>query len=410
MVEPMSDSKRSILRRIGPGLITAAVVLGPGTIVASSRAGAESGYGLVWLLVIAVLFMMTFTAMGARLGCALTVSPLQYIADRWGRPLAALTGLSAFLVASGFQFGNNIGVSVAMSELIPLPNWCWPIGFTALSLLFLLSAKELYKLLERTMMVLVSVMIIAFGANLLWTGFSPTELASGLVPKRFEGGENIIGRAMFATTFSVVAAFYQAYLVQAKGWKREDIKTAIGDAWIGIAVLGGISLIIMIGAAEGLRGSATEFANIGELAEQLRGVLGPWATIVFCIGLGAASFSSFIANALIGGTLLADGLGTDASSSSRATRLCTAGVMLIGCGVAVAVMAVGQGGTQSLLIAQSSTLIAAPLCALLLFGLSSNRGVMTDLRNSPITMLIGVLGLALIGWLSIGLSLRLFGS
>ncbi len=397
------------MRRIGPGLITAAVVLGPGTIVASSRAGAESGYGLVWLLVVAAVFMMTFTAMGARLGCALTVSPLQYIASRWGRPLAALTGLSAFLVASGFQFGNNIGVSVAMSELIPLPGWCWPVGFTALSLVFLLAAKEVYKLLERTMMVLVTVMILAFAANLFWTGVSPAGLIEGLVPRRFEGNGNVVGRAMFATTFSVVAAFYQAYLVQAKGWKREDLKTAVGDAWIGITILGGISLIIMIGAAEGLKGSAGEFTNIGELADQLRGVLGPWATVVFCIGLGAASFSSFIANALIGGTLLADGLGADAASSSRATRMCTAGVMLIGCGVAVAVLAAGQGGTQSLLIAQSSTLIAAPLCALLLFGLSSNRGVMNDLRNGAAAMVIGVLGLAVVAWLSIGLSLKLFG-
>lgn len=396
------------MRRIGPGLITAAVVLGPGTIVASSRAGAESGYRLVWLLITAAVFMMTFTAMGARLGCAINVTPLQFIAEKWGRPLAALTGLSAFLVAGGFQFGNNIGVSVAMGELVPLPMWVWPIVFTALSLAFLLTAKELYKLLERTMMVLVSVMIVAFVANLFFTGFSPANLAGGLVPSRFEGNENIIGRAMFATTFSVVAAFYQAYLVQAKGWKREDLKTAVGDAWIGITILGGISLVIMIGAAEGLKGSAGEFANIGELAEQLRGVLGPWATVVFCVGLGAASFSSFIANALIGGTLLADGIGADATSGSRATRLCTAGAMLIGCGVAIGVLAAGEGGTQSLLIAQSSTLIAAPLCALLLFGMSTSRGIMNGLRNGPVAIGIGAIGLALIAWLSIGLSMRLF--
>ena len=83
--------------------------------------------------------------------------------------------------------------------------------------------------------------------------------------------------------------------------------------------------------------------------------------------------------------------------------------MVLGCGVAVGVLAAGKGGTQSLLIAQSSTLIAAPLCALLLFGLTSTRGVMNDLRNRFVTMMIGVAGLAVIAWLSIGLSLRLFG-
>ena len=53
---------------------------------------------------------------------------------------------------------------------------------------------------ERTMMVLVSVMILAFTLNLFWTGFSPTELVSGLVPRRLDADESIIGRAMLATS------------------------------------------------------------------------------------------------------------------------------------------------------------------------------------------------------------------
>src|SRR5690606_26686708 len=125
-------------------------------------------------------------------------------------------------------------------------------------------------------------------------------LAAGIVPRRFEGNEGIIARATLGTTFSVVAAFYQAYLVRAKGWKRENIGTAIGDAWIGIGILCGIALVIMMGAAKALYGTQEDLGNIGKLSEQLKGVLGPWANIVFSLGIGAASFSSFIANALIG--------------------------------------------------------------------------------------------------------------
>ncbi len=399
----------SIFRRIGPGLITAAVVLGPGSIVASSRAGAEAGYGLIWILLVACLFMMTFTAMGARLGCALTVSPLRYVADRWGRPLAALIGLSAFLVASGFQFGNNIGVSVAIAEVTPIPAWSLPIFFTAVSLLFLFTAKETYKLLERAMLVLVSVMLIAFLTNLIFAGFSPTKFAGGLVPKMPSENESIIARAMFATTFSVVAAFYQAYLVQAKGWKRDDVKTAIGDAWIGIAILCGISLIIMIGAAQTLHGTGRNFASVGELATQLRAVMGEGGIYIFCLGLAAASFSSFIANALIGGTLLVDGLGLSAAASGHPVRIATAAAMLIGCVVAVAVFRQGSGSTQSLLIAQSATLIAVPFCALLLYGLSSSRAIMGEMKNSAPVLGFGALGVAIILYFSSQTLLKLIG-
>ena len=117
VTEQTPTSRSPWYGRIGPAFITAAVVLGPGSIVASSRAGAEAGYGMVWLLLAACFLMMTFTYMGARIGCALSETPLGYVAERWGRPVALIVGLSAFLVTSGFQFGNNIGVSVSVAEL-----------------------------------------------------------------------------------------------------------------------------------------------------------------------------------------------------------------------------------------------------------------------------------------------------
>lgn len=404
----MTDSaRRPLTSRIGPGLITAAVVLGPGSIVASSRAGAEAGYGLVWVLVCSALLMATFTSMGARLGIALPSTPLQYVASRWGRALAALTGLSALLVCAGFQFGNNIGVAVAMNGLTGIRAEVWPVVFTVLAIVFLLIAKQIYKLLERLMMVLVAVMILAFVANLFWTGVDLPALAVGLVPHRPVDNEGIIARAMLGTTFSVVAAFYQAYLVRAKGWTRENIATAIGDAWMGIAVLGGIALVIMMGAAQVLYGSGEDLGDIGKLSAQLRGVLGTWANLIFSLGIGAASFSSFIANALIGGALMADGLGQSDDFGSKATRAWTLIIMLAGCVVAMLVLTAGAGSSTSILIAQASTLIAVPICAVLLFGMSTSKRIMGELRNRAAIAALGVAGLAILLWLNVELLFRL---
>ena len=391
---------RHFLSRIGPGLITAAVVLGPGSIVASSRAGAEAGYGLVWVLACSALLMAVFTSMGARLGIALPSTPLQYVATHWGRPLATLTGLSALLVCAGFQFGNNIGVAVAMEGLTGLPAAVWPVVFTALAVSFLLIAKRIYHLLERLMMVLVALMIVAFVANLFWTGVDVGALVAGLVPRPVEGSEGLIARAMLGTTFSVVAAFYQAYLVRAKGWTRENVGTAIRDAWVGIAILGGIALVIMMGAAQVLHGTGQDLSNIGKLAAQLKGVLGPWANLVFSLGIGAASFSSFIANALIGGALMADGMGQSNDFGSKATRIWTLLIMTVGCAVAMIVLKSGAGSTTSLLVAQASTLVAVPICAVLLFGMSTSNRIMGELRNRWPIILLGLVGLLLLAWLN----------
>lgn len=385
--------QRGWLKRIGPGLIMAALVLGPGSIVASSRAGAESEYRLIWVLALSCLFMAVFTSMAARLGCVLGVTPLQYVARRWGRWLAFILGFSAFLVTAGFQFGNNIGVAVALRGVTGLPGWIWPVAFTTLALVFLFGARHLYRLLEKLMLLLVVVMLGAFAANLFWAGFRPAEFARDLIPSRFAGNEPIIARAMLGTTFSAVGAFYQAYLVREKGWRRQNIGNAIADAWLGITVLGLIALVIMLSAAGALHGTGSGFENVGQLADQLRGALGRWATLVFCLGLAAASFSSFLANALIGGSLMADGLGQRANVGSMPVKLWTAVVMLAGCGVAVAVFVAGSGSTTSLLIAQAATLIAAPLCAIMLYGLTSSRGVMGGMRNRWPALVIGAAGL-----------------
>lgn len=395
--------ERRWYQRVGPGLITAAVVLGPGSIVSSSTAGAKAGYGLVWMLVVACLVMATFTSMGARIGCALEESFLQFLAKKWGRPIAIITGFSAFFVAAGFQFGNNLGVAVAMEGLVPsVPPMVWPLLFTGLSLLFLFMAQNVYHLLELVMRFFVGTMLIAFVGNLFFTGISPVGLATGLVPTMFKEGEFLIAAGMLGTTFSAVAAFYQAYLVQAKGWKRENLGYAIQDAWIGIAILGTMGLVIMIGAAQSLHGQEGDFGNIGQLANQLKTVLGSSAGLVFSFGLGAAAFSSFIANSLIGGTLLADGLGLDPRMEKMPTHICASAALLIGCGVAIATLQAGVGGSTSVLIAQTSTIIASPLCALLLFYFANNKELMGELKNKAMSNVLGVIGLLIL----LGLAVR----
>ncbi len=397
------SEKRRWYERVGPGLITAAVVLGPGSIVSSSRAGADAGYGLVWMLALACVVMAVYTSMGARIGCALEESFLQFLSKRWGRPIAVITGFSAFFVAAGFQFGNNLGVAYAMEGIVPaVPTQVWPILFTVLSIVFMVMAKNVYHLLELVMRFFVGLMLIAFIGNLFFTGVSPVGLATGLIPGWFEEGEFLIAAGMLATTFSAVAAFYQTYLVQAKGWHKENLGYAIQDAWIGIGILGTMGLVIMIGAAQTLHGTGGDFKHIGELANQLTSVLGSSAGIVFGLGLCAAAFSSFIANALIGGTLLADGLGLDPRMEKTPTRLCAAAALGIGCGVALLTITKGIGGAQSVLIAQTSTIIASPLCALLLLYFANNKALMGNLRNKTMSNVLGVVGLVIL----LGLAVR----
>ena len=179
-------------------------------------------------------------------------------------------------------------------------------------------------------------------------------------------------QALVGTTFSVAGAFYQAYLVRAKGWRRADLSRGLVDALVGISVLGLLTSVVMWTAAAVLHGrvSGQDLQSAADVAAQLEPVFGSFAVALFSGGLLAGALSSFLVNALIGGTLLSDGLGLGGGLDQRAPRVCTAIALLTGMGVALAVVR-GQSPVELVLFAQALTVIGNPLLAGAMLWLST---------------------------------------
>src|SRR5690606_20109923 len=91
---------------VGPAIIVASVVLGPGSIYLSSKIGTQFGYSLLWILAGGSVLMMGMMALGARLGVVLSDTPCNEIAHRFGRGAAVLVGVTVFLIVALFQASN----------------------------------------------------------------------------------------------------------------------------------------------------------------------------------------------------------------------------------------------------------------------------------------------------------------
>ena len=103
---------------------------------------------------------------------------------------------------------------------------------------------------------------------------------------------------------------------------------------------------------------------------------------------------------MIGGTLLADGLGKDAHITSKATRYCAIASLIIGCVIAVTTLSAGVGSAQSVLFAQSATLLASPLCAIIILYFANNTTLMGDLKNKWYSNVLGITGLIILLYLA----------
>ena len=392
-------------RSIGPALITACVVFGPGSLLISSNVGAKHGYELLWLLIMTGVLMGTYMTMAARIGVVGGATPCTLVARRLNRVFAAVIGVNLCLVCGTFQFSNNLAVVAAAQALVPKVDARWVLlGFNGVIIIFLFAARQIYRILERTMKVMVGLMLVCFVFNLIVAGPSlfavirgfipswPEDLSLG-IPKKIDGTIHdpmILIASLLGTTFSVAAAFYQGNLVREKGWTIKEYTRGIGDSIAGVAVLTGISAIILVTAATVIPGEPAE--NIGTLALSLRPLLGGIAHAFFCIGLLAVAMNPFLINAMIGGSILADGIGQPAKFADRWPRRFTVVVLLVGMLVAMLALRTGEKPVNLIIFGQALTVVGNPLMAATMLWLANQKDIMGERRNKLVLNILGGLG------------------
>jgi manganese transport protein len=376
------------LLSLGPGIITAALVFGPSKITIITKLGAEYGYTFLWIIILAIFFMAIFTSMSARIGIATSESLLTTIRQKWGRVVGLLIGTGVFLVCASFQAGNSIGIGIALGEMTGTPVTQWIIIFNIVGI-GLLFFRTFYKVLEKMMILLVSLMLFAFLTTVALIRPHPDQIVSGLEPRIPSHSLGLV-IAFFASSFSIVGAFYQAYLVQErKRINPKRVQTST-DSLPGILMLGLMSVMVMICAAGVLFPAGIRVNKATDMARALEPLFGNYASRLFLCGLFASSFSALIGNATLGGTLLGDAMGYGHRLTSKVTKSLIALVMIIGALVAIIF---GKVPLQFIILAQSLTILIVPFIGLALFTIANNRQIMGSLKNSTAAQVFGAMGL-----------------
>ena len=411
-------------RSIGPALITACVVFGPGSLLISSNVGANHGFELLWLLLLTGILMGTYMTTAARISVVGGATPCTLVAGRLGRPAAAVIGLNLCLICTAFQFSNNLAFAAAADSLGAARLFGNPeqmsehtratinsgvlLVFNLLIITMVFTLKQVYRMLERVMKIMVAVMLASFLVNLFIVRPDIVAIFKGLIPHLPEGvslglprqtkagiaDPMILIASLLGTTFSVAGAFYQGNLVRERGWTLKDYDSGISDSIAGVSVLTGISAIIMITSATVLRHAPA--SDIGVLAKQLQPLLGTTAHSIFCIGLLAVAMNPFVINAMIGGSILADGFGKPARLSDPWSRRFTVIVLLVGMVVAMIVLHTSVKKVNAIIFGQALTVVGNPLMAATILWLANRKDIMGERRNTVIMNILGGLGLIVV--------------
>lgn len=367
-----------IFRFIGPAIIIAASIIGPGTVTTASSTGASHGYALLWCSVISAILAYILNEPGLRWTLKTRTTMLEGI--RAMNPiLARVTFVALFVGALAYQTGNYLGAAMAINLLIPAISVSGAVVLLAVfSVVIAFIGK--YKVLENVNTVLVAMMLFAFLITMFGSAPSISGIAQGLVPKIPEGGR-ILVLGLIGTTVCPDIPFAMSSLAK-KRWVNgvDDLKPAHNDLKFNMVATGVITCAITICAAANLFPRGITVSSAADMAQALTPVLGTYAFVLFALGLWAAGFSSAIYMTSCIPPMMQESFGLEDDPKSVPSRIC---VLIIAAFPIIVTYAMGGTVPTAIIIAaQVLNTFILPLSVILITILANKRKVLGECASS----------------------------
>jgi NRAMP (natural resistance-associated macrophage protein)-like metal ion transporter len=280
----------AVLAVIGPGIIAASAGNDSGGISTYSVAGARYGYKMLWMMVLMTPAFIIIQEMAGRMGAVTGKGFAALIRERFGvRPtfFAMLLLLASNAATTIAEFA---GVAAAMelfgvSRLFSVP--------IAAVVVWLLVVRGSYRNVEKVLLALSSVFIAyiisAFLAKPDWMAVGQAMVVPSIVP---EAGFVALAIGLTGTTIAPWMQFLVQSNIVDKGTSIKEWRIARFDVMAGALVANVVAIFIIITTGAVLHPAGIVITDAGQAAAALTPLAGSYATVLFAIGLLAASVLS----------------------------------------------------------------------------------------------------------------------
>lgn len=380
VAESSTSGETRSWRLLGPAFVAAVAYVDPGNVAANLSAGAQYGYLLVWVLVVANLMAMLVQFLSAKLGLVTGKSLPTLVGDQLGRWPRILYWLQAELVVAATDLAEIIGGAIALRILFGLPMLIGGVIVGAVSLVLLaVQSRRGPRVFEHVVVGLLAVITIGFLSGLFITPVDWGAAATGLVP-RFDGMETVVlAASMLGATVMPHAIYLHSSLTRDRHgtsddstWLRRLITATKWDVAISLVVAGGVNIGMLLLAAAALPGVSGTDTIEGAHAAITR-LLGPSVGVMFGIGLLASGLASTSVGAHAGSEVMQGLL------RIRVPLLARRAVTLI---PAFVLLAMDVDATRALVLSQVMLSLGIPFALVPLVRLTSRQDLMGEYANS----------------------------
>jgi manganese transport protein len=378
---------------LGPAFVAAIAYVDPGNVAANVSAGAQFGFLLLWVIVIANVMAGMVQYLSAKLGLVTGRSLPEVVAVQLSRPARLAYWAQAELVAMATDVAEVIGGAIALDVLFHLPLLVGGMITGVVSLLLLrIHDQRGQELFERVITGLLLVIAIGFTASFFVATPPPHAVIGGLVP-RFHGPESVLlATAILGATVMPHAVYLHSGLARDRHGhpdpgplRRRLLRVTRLDVGLAMVVAGAVNAAMLLIAALNMQGRGGAGSIEGAYAA-VHDTVNPTIAVFFAIGLLVSGLASASVGAYAGAMIMQGLLYRSVPMLVR--RLVTLAPALL-------ILALGFDPTRTLVLSQVVLSFGIPFALLPLVRLTSNRKLMGVDANHRVTTgagwVIGVL-------------------
>ncbi|MEU9891495.1 Nramp family divalent metal transporter [Sphaerisporangium sp. NPDC051011] len=365
---------RGAVAMLGPAFVAAVAYVDPGNFSTNITAGAEFGYQLVWVVVLANLMAMPVQFLSAKVGVVTGRSLPELCRDRYRAPVRWALWAQAEAVAMATDLAEFIGAAVGLNLLFGVPMVVAGLITAVTAFAVLALQVRGYRPFERAIAALLLVVTSGFVYEVVGAAPSPAAAAHGLWPS-IPGGDGLflVVGIVGATVMPHVVYLHSAMTarrVHARddADRRRVLRFERWDVIIALGLAGAVNLAMLVTAAGLFHGSgAAAVATLEEAHAGFARSIGGAAATVFAVTLLASGISSSSVGTFSGQAVMAGFVDRTVPLALR--RLVT---ML----PSLAVLAAGLDSTSVLNASQVLLSFGIPFALVPLIAVARDRRVM----------------------------------
>ncbi len=373
---------RGSLPLLGPAFVASIAYVDPGNFATNFEGGAQFGYLLLWVILVANLMAMLVQNLTAKVGIATGKNLAELCREHFPRPVSWALWIQAELIAMATDLAEFIGAAIALNLLFGVPLFVSGLITAVVSFAILALQAKGYRRFETVILGFLVVILAGFLYDTLRIGFDARGALSGFKPD-FAGTDSaVLATAIIGATVMPHVIWLHSALTQNRIPLRDDaerrrmLRFNRIDVSIAMGLAGLVNMSMLIIAASLFHSRGIGIEGIEGAHAQLGILVGGGAALAFALALLASGFASSSVGTYAGQVVMA---GFIARTIPLALRR---GITMA---PALIVLALGLDPTDALVLSQVALSFGIPFAVIPVVLLTRRRDIMGPLVNRAIT-------------------------